>query len=278
MDIRQTALGLGRLVDELFPARSIEHAGARSQTDSRGRWPSLPYTIGLARSPADLAGAIALRRESYRRHFGETFDCDVEPADREPGNLLFIAKDKRDRSVVGTARFSTNCLRNLQIESQIDLQPLFGHSHLADVRRLAVASGARGRLVKLGLFKATWLAALSLQIRHIVIAARGQLQKDYLNLGFVDPAPTPVLLDLLGHEHRLLALDVTTTQQAWREREHPLYRFIVNEFHPDIDLFRGAMAPWVDSRIGAGSEIEASSTHSKSRPAQAITSTYQLNR
>lgn len=237
---------LDALVQELFPGRSMD---AEPTPESTSDWPSLPYVVRLARSPRDLAAAVALRRESYRRHFGPDFECEIESADLEPGNLVFIATDKRDQSVIGTARFATSRTRPLYIGAQVDLAPLFDDTHLADVHRLAVANGTRGRLVKLGLFKATYLCAQALQVRHIVIGARSTLEKDYLRLGFADPGSEPITLQTLGRPHRLLSLDIAAAERRWREMQHPFYRFMVVDFHPDIDIFRGSTGRWIDTRM-----------------------------
>lgn len=237
-----TAARLDSLVRELFPA------GPAQRESTRATWPTLPYTIRLARTPRDLRAAVALRRQSYRRHFGPDFECELEPADVQAGSLVFIAADKRDDAVIGTARFATNRMQPLYIGSQLDLEPMFGNTHLADVHRLAVTSGTRGKLVKLGLFKATYLCAQALQVRHLVIGARSTLERDYLRLGFGDPGGHRTMLETLGRPHRLLSLDIAAAERRWREMQHPLYQFMVVDFHPDIDPFVGSTRRWIDVR------------------------------
>ena len=125
--------------------------------------------------------------------------------------------------------------------------------------------------MKLGLFKATYLCAQALQVRHLVIGARSSLEPDYRRLGFVDPGPEPITLETLGRPHRMLSLDIAAAERQWRERKHPLYQFMVVDFHPDIDLFQWSIGRWVESRVD---EHEAEWTDSNAGPRPSGTEPY----
>ena len=36
---------------------------------------------------------------------------------------------------------------------------------------------------------------------------------------------------------RALAMDVVTLERHWREMNHPMYEFIFNTYHPEIEVF-----------------------------------------
>jgi hypothetical protein len=82
---------------------------------------------------------------------------------------------------------------------------------------------------------------MATQVRWMVIGARNEaLVRQYRRLGFNDvfgDARTVPLLHAGRLEHRILAFNVTAAERTWKECEHPLYQFIFDTSHPDIQLF-----------------------------------------
>jgi hypothetical protein len=82
---------------------------------------------------------------------------------------------------------------------------------------------------------------LATQVRWMVIGARSDaLVRQYRRLGFADVFDDGRLIPLLHAgrlEHRVLTFNVTTAESKWREMRHPLYEFMIETAHPDIQLF-----------------------------------------
>jgi hypothetical protein len=89
--------------------------------------------------------------------------------------------------------------------------------------------------------KASYLFCMATQIRWMVIGARNDaLVRQYRMLGFQDVFDDGRMVPLrhAGRlDHRVLAFNVTAAERTWREPRHPLYEFIFETSHPDIQLF-----------------------------------------
>ena len=98
-------------------------------------------------------------------------------------------------------------------------------------------------LVKLVLYKATFLECLARQVRHMVIGARSEsLVRQYKRLGFSDLHDGAQFeLSYAGNlPHRVLAFDVQSAERRWFEGNHALHGFIFRTHHRDLTLFRDA--------------------------------------
>jgi len=106
---------------------------------------------------------------------------------------------------------------------------------------VALSDGCADPLVKLSLMKASYLFCMATQIRWMVIGARNEaLVRQYRMLGFKDVFDDGRMVPLrhAGRlDHRVLAFNVTAAERMWREPRHPLYEFIFETSHPDIQLF-----------------------------------------
>lgn len=209
----------------------------------------LPFTVRIVRTADQLAQAINIRAEAYRRHMpalAESMRC-AEDLDRSSDTIVLLAEGKSDHLPLGTIRIQTNFRSPLALESSINLPKKYHGRPIAGVSRLAVKAGPRGRLVKLALFKALHRYCLAKQVEWILIGARSSLEKTYLDLGFTDvfedAQPRP-LVSASGVPHRILCFEVFTAERRWFELSHPLYLFMGERFHPDIDIFASVSNMW----------------------------------
>lgn len=225
------------LVNELFgsPPRK---SGPPSVT--------LPFRVRIAQTEADLAKALRLRAACYSRHFGDALvsDAEPDPEDLAPGSLILLAEDKRTGDVLGCLRFMTNRYSDLSIQKYVDLPPKLQNSSLADIWRLSVTAGARGRLVKAGLFKAVYLCALAFQVRYLVIGARGALIRGYEGFFFKDIVPGGLEVELLGLPHRILYVDVVRAAADWEANGIRWLQSFMHDQHPDIEIFNPLLPGW----------------------------------
>jgi hypothetical protein len=202
----------------------------------------LSFTVSLASSWDDLAQAAAVRAASYGHHIAELRSVLAEPddVDLDPGTVVFVCEDKASGKVVGTARVQTSIDSNLLVERAVGLPAEILDHGRAEITRLASVQGA-DPLVKLALMKAGYLYCLANQVRWLVIGARKEaLIRQYMRLGFADvfgDSRRVALAYAGGLPHRILKFDVTAAEREWFARRHPLYGFMKNTVHPDIELF-----------------------------------------
>jgi hypothetical protein len=204
---------------------------------------SLSFSVRLARCEADLLAAARVRAQAYGHHLPTLGSTLAQPdaMDRQAAMGVLLCRDKTTHNPIGTARVQRgNPLRTLQLESSVILPPwLSGHTR-AEITRLAVAPGADSQ-ARLALFKASYLYCLANQIRWLVIGARSDaLIRIYRGLGFIDvlaPDQRVPLTHAGGLPHRILAFDVVAAERTWLAKGHGLYPFMVDTFHPDLQLF-----------------------------------------
>ncbi len=84
---------------------------------------SLPFTLKIVRTQAELNQAVLIRQAAYDRHLPEFAKSLVKPeaADFEKGTVVLLAESKEDGSAVGTMRIQTNAYKPLCLEQSIRL-------------------------------------------------------------------------------------------------------------------------------------------------------------
>jgi len=208
----------------------------------------LRFTLRVARSESDLRAACAVRSASYGHHLPELRGAFAEPdeLDWHADTAVFVAYDKETDEAIGTARLSTNARQPVQIERSAPLPDVIGKRLVAEVTRLSVLPGNDDPRVKLALMKATYLYSLANQVHWMVIGARSDsLVRQYRRLGFTELLGEGVSVPLAhagNLPHRVLGFDVTSAERNWHASQHPFYEFMVGTYHPDIQLFSGAVA------------------------------------
>lgn len=225
----------------------------RTRSHTTPKRVELPFTVRIVRTQEQLDQAINIRAEAYKRHvpaLAETMNSP-EDLDRSSDTIVFLAEGKSDRSPLGTIRIQTNFRNPLTLESSITLPRKYHGRPSAGVSRLAVKAGPRGRLVKLALFKALHRYCLAKQVEWILIGARPPLDKTYLDLGFMDVFEDMMarpLASASGMLHRILCFEVFTAERRWYDLSHPLYLFMGERFHPDIEIFASVSNMWSTPR------------------------------
>jgi len=208
----------------------------------------LPFTISIAQSSTQLAQAVAIRHGAYARHvpsFAETLQV-AESLDFDDGVIVLLASSKLDGSPLGTMRIQTNCFKPLELEDSLALPKWLATQRLAEAARLGVTQEKMGRLVKSMLFKAYFQYCQINNIDWMVITARSPVDRQYDRLMFDDVYPgmgyVPVH-HVDNMPHRVMKFEIGTAQERWAKARHPMYEFIFNTNHPDINLRASGMAP-----------------------------------
>lgn len=202
----------------------------------------LSFTVRLALTDADIRAACKVRSQAYGHHLPGVRQQFAQPdaQDRHRGTAIVLCRDKQDGQAVGTLRIQRSSLGPLQLEHNMILPRWLADQPRAELTRLAVMRGADS-LTRLALMKASYLYCLANQVRWMVIGARSEaLIRIYQRLGFRDvfgPEDRVPLQHAGGLPHRILAFDVTAAERTWLAGEHGLYPFMIETFHPDLQLF-----------------------------------------
>jgi hypothetical protein len=208
---------------------------------------TLDFTLRLATSEEDLQEACSVRARAYGHHLPEMGHRMEEPdaLDHAEGTAVFLCRDKASGRGTGTLRIQASAFGPLLLERSLILPAALAAMPRAEITRLAVLGGA-DPLTKLCLMKASYLYCLASQQRWMVIGARNEaLIRNYRRLGFrdvLDPEDRVPLAHAGGLPHRILAFDVAAAERTWQEARHPLYGFMVETFHRDIQLFQQGRA------------------------------------
>jgi hypothetical protein len=135
-------------------------------------------------------------------------------------------------------RIQTNHFSDLAIAQSVELPAWLKNRSMAEATRLGIDLGRTGRVVKIALFKALYLYCVEANIEWMVICARPPLDRQYEALLFEDLFPGQVIAmrHVNNIPHRVLAFEVGTADERWAEANHPLYKFMVQTHHPDLDL------------------------------------------
>jgi hypothetical protein len=205
----------------------------------------LPFTVRVVRSEEDLLKAVGVRHSAYARHMPEFAESLRSPEDDDFRNdtVVMLAESKVDRTVLGSVRIQTNLELPLSLELSVKLPDWLQRRSLAEVRRLAIAQGTTGRLVKMILVKACLKFCDRNDIEWAVLAARPPLNKGYEQLLFRDVLEGETFVPLPRANnvaHHVLAFDVENTRARLSEANHPLLKFFCYTHHPDLDVGESA--------------------------------------
>lgn len=204
----------------------------------------LPFRVEIA-AAGDLPEVARLRAQAYGRHLpglGAVLQTP-EPADYEKGCEVFIARSKFDGAVLGTLRTHSNILKPVPLEASIELPDYLKGSLMVETTRLSVLGGEGSSLVRNTLFKALHAYCLEQGVDWMLAAGRRPVDRIYDSLLFQDVNDKGVYYPMAhaaGVPHRVMQFSPELAQDIWAAHQHPLYRFVFETHHPDIDLSAAA--------------------------------------
>jgi len=259
--LREPSLDSSRLRSNVLTISDEDlHSSRGIPVQSRGT--DLPFTVRLVRTEEHLLKAVQVRAQAFLRHapqFGALL-MKPEEADRTRGNVVLLAESKSTGDPEGSIRVETNLTFRTELEAVISLPDFLRDKTIAQVGRLGVKSGPDGTLVKRALFKALYRFCLATQIDYMLVAARTPVDREFMKLGFREVFEEPTLLSFpsQGKKHlRLFVFDVPAGERTWREAKHPLYKFMIEDFHPDIEIFSSVRGMWAMPRSKRASDPRA---------------------
>lgn len=217
-------------------ARAAREARAAGRATER-----LPFTIRRVETEADLLKAVKIRHAAYARHvpdFARTL-AQPEAADYEDDTIVLLAESRLDGSPIGSTRIRTNLVRPLGVEESVTLPSWLQGRRLVEATRLGIDEGRTGRVVKMALIKACFMYCEDNAIDYSVATGRPPVDRQYEQLLFTDvfPEQGAVPLRHVGNiPHRVMAFEIASFEQRYRDARHPLFNFFFDTHHPDIDV------------------------------------------
>lgn len=214
---------------------------------------SLPFVMKLVRTEEQLQKVCELRSAAYGHHLPHLAENMLAPdgLDKSPGTVIFLAEDKITGEAIGTARLQSNTHLPLLLEGSVDIPPELKKHTLTEITRFSVRPGYNQFTTRQALIKACYLYCCAMQLPLILIGARRPLDRIYESLGYVDIFEDGRKFPLKhagGIEHRVLKFDVYGAERQWHAQQHPLYGFMFQTYHPDIQVFSAVSSGWARPR------------------------------
>lgn len=201
----------------------------------------LPFVITVVRDVQALRDAVGVRHAAYVRHVPDVARTMVagEQLDFDRGTVVLVAHSKLDGTPLGTVRLHSNEFAALPVEQSVELPPDFVGLRLVELTRFAIPPTGNSAVLKLALLKAGLLCSKALGGERMVITARNPLDRMYERLLFEDvdkEAGFVPMAHVGGLPHRVLWQGVSETQSRLKAANHPLYQFLFETIHPDIEI------------------------------------------
>ena len=209
----------------------------------------LPFAVRIA-SEHDMEEIAALRTATYGKHVPELAGKLRQPeaCDYELGCDVVVAASKLDGSLLGTLRTHANVFKPLPLQASLRLPGAFQNMRMVEATRLCVIGHAHSSLVRSALFKALFQYCDIQKVDWIMAAGRRPIDRIYDALQFCDVGAAGEFYPLAhanGLPHRVMCLR-SAARSSWAAARHPLYSFVFETRHPDIDLSMAANLhfPW----------------------------------
>lgn len=207
-----------------------------------GLQPSTPYRVRLVRTDQDLDAVVAVRREAYGSKLQALADQVGKPEgfDYHHGAVILLLEDRNTGKPLATTRLNTGH-GLLPIMADMELPGFITSSPIGYVSRMAIVGEAISKPeIRILLDKAVFQLCQAKQIRNMLIFAVVPRQRIFMSRGFRDifedrQPRHPAFLN--GVPIRALAMDVVTLEREWKALKHPMYSFIFDTFHPEIEVF-----------------------------------------
>ena len=161
-----------------------------------------------------------------------------EPEDLRDDVLILMAESKESGEVVGALRLQTNLNHPLRFETELALPERFRGKHLLEAGRMTVRNGPEGRMVLPALVKAAFEISHRVGIDFSLLIGRSPIDRMYHAMQFQDvfDGEKVVTSAQPGVPVTLFYMDITQADTRWIAAACPLYGFMAQTLHPDIDI------------------------------------------
>lgn len=201
---------------------------------------TLPFVVEMARE-GDLHDVAALRSASYGKHIPALGMVLQKPeeCDYELGCEVIVARSKFDGTLLGTMRVHTNAFKPLPLQMSLRLPERLSSARMAEATRLCVKGSPNASMVRNALFKALFFYCVEQNVVWMMAAGRRPVDRIYDALLFSDVGEQGKFYPMAhaaGVPHRVMSFSTFDAQSTWGACEHPLYRFVFETEHKDVDL------------------------------------------
>lgn len=233
---------------------------SRQTSDALPYREGLPFVVQMARQ-VDLMEVARLRSASYGKHIPSLGSVLQKPeeCDYELGCEVIVARSKFDGTLLGTLRTHTNAFKPLPLQMSLRLPERFSNARMVEATRLCVKGSPNASAVRSALFKALFQYCEAQNVAWMMAAGRRPVDRIYDALLFSDVAESGKFYPMAhagGVLHRVMSLAPTEARVTWKASEHPLYRFVIETRHDDVDL--SAMTnlhfPWACPQVDTESD------------------------
>jgi hypothetical protein len=107
-----------------------------------------------------------------------------------------------------------------------------------ELMRGSITNGDAGRMVSASLAKTTFLLCRRFSFSHVIVTCREPVDLMYRAYRF-DELLDGELIDLPyspGARHKVLCLPMNKAAERWEQQNRPLFEFMMNIEHPDIQI------------------------------------------
>jgi hypothetical protein len=217
----------------------------------------LDFRVRIARTGEVFERAVSVRNEAFTRH-GHPFSRTrfiVESADLSEASIVLCAEDKRNGEPLGAMRIEDNRIGELKLNRELEIPKHYLDVPAILVSRLTVQSGKVGHLARNALCKAMYLYAVAVQAQFIFVVAKPPRDRLYKPMGFKPIFDDDRLVEIASNSNvpaKVLVARVRDFESLWREQQHPLHSFVVDTYHPDLELFASVSGPHRRRRLSDG--------------------------
>ncbi len=205
---------------------------------------TLPFTVRIA-SQHDLRDVAELRANAYSKHLPELGAKLRQPeeSDYELGCEVMTARSKLDGSLLGSLRTHSNVFKPLPLQASVRLPARYQTVRMVETTRLCVQGSPNSSLVRNALFKALYQYCRLQNVDWMMAVGRRPVDRIYDALLFSDvgePGKFSTMAHVGGIPHRVMSLSPEQALESWKACDHPLFKFVIQTHHPDIDLSKSA--------------------------------------
>lgn len=215
-----------------------------SDDEGPGFRPSTPYRVRLVQTDAEIDAVVAIRREAYGSRLQALANQVGKPEDFDfnHGPVILLLEDRLTGRPLATTRLNTG-RGLLPIMADMQLPDFITNHSIGYVSRMAIVGEAQRKPeIRILIDKAVFQLCQAKQIRNMLIFAVVPRQRIFMSRGFRDIFEDcqPRHPAFLNHVPiRALCMDVVTLERQWHAANHPMYEFIFDKVHPEIEVFSG---------------------------------------
>jgi hypothetical protein len=230
-----------RITKGVFMSRPTVRLG-RPYTRPALETQPLPFRMRIAKSPEDIQRVCRHRGEAYARHQPDLVQRlslhEPEADDLRDDVVLVMAESHEDGSILGSLRLSTNINTPLRFEKEFELPQRFQKGALMEAGRMVTQNGPLGRMVVPALIKVTSEVSYRVGADFVLLIARAPLDRMYKAWQFEDlyNGEKVVTSAQPGVPVTLFFMDIAQVDHRLRTANCPIYHFMAETHHPDIDL------------------------------------------